>query len=340
MSAVSVQSVRSEAPLFAGRRSVHNAWARAVNRVMIGLCWACAVATIVALFLILGYVVYRGITSINLDFFTKLPQGAGEAGGMRNCIAGTMVLIAMASVMGVPVGMLCGIYLAEYARENPFTHFVRLVVDVLAGIPSILIGVLAYGLVVKGWTPIEYGASGWGNALSAVPNAFVGLRNTLLPNGPSAWAGAVALGFLMCPIIARTTEEMLKLVPQALREASTGLGAARFQTLFRVVIPAASSGIITGIMLAIARVAGETAPLLLTIGLSQEPVFHFDGKGPPIDLNNNFPSLPRQIFDFASSPYPEWIKEAWAGMLVLIVIVLVMNVMVRVVTARKMQNMR
>ena len=323
------------APAFAARRSLHNAWARTVNRIMLLICWLSALVTITALFLILGYILYRGVASINVAFFTSLPRPPEYIGGMRNAIAGTFVLIVMASVFGVPVGMLCGIYLAEYARENFFTHSIRLVIDVLAGVPSILIGVLAYGLVVKGWSHIDYGGNSFDNAFDAVANAFVWLRNATFPSGPSAWAGAVALGFLMCPIIARTTEEMLKLVPQNLREASIGLGGSKFQTLFRVVIPAASSGIITGIMLAIARVAGETAPLLFTVLGSGQPIFNFTGKGPLIDLNNAFPALPLQIYNNAQSAESEWIKEAWAGMLVLIVLVLTMNIAVRIVTARK-----
>ncbi len=308
-------------------RSLHNVWARFVNRVAVLLCWTSALVTIGALFLIFGYIVYKGVWALtgleftthfpwfdfthfhlNATFFTSLPRPGDAVGGMRNCIAGTLVLIAMASVIGIPVGMLCGIYLAEYSKDNLFSHSVRLVVDVLAGVPSIIVGVLAYSLVVR-------------------------------PMGNnSAWAGAVALGFIMCPIIARTTEEMLKLVPKALREASIGLGASKFQTLFRVVIPAAASGIITGVMLSVARVAGETAPLLFTVLGSDQPIFSMNSHFPffHADLNNAFPSLTAQIYKYATSAEPEWLKEAWGGMLVLIMIVLIMNIMVRVVTAKKM----
>jgi phosphate transport system permease protein len=179
-------------------------------------------------------------------------------------------------------------------------------VDVLAGVPSILVGVLGYELVVR---PMS---------------------------GGSAWAGAVALGFMMCPIIARTTEEMLKLVPKALREASIGLGASKFQTLFRIVIPAASSGIITGVMLAVARVAGETAPLLFTVMGSDQKVFDFDSSFPFIhaDLNHQFPSLTVKIYQYAISPSADGIRQMWAGLFVLITLVLILNICVRVASTR------
>lgn len=298
---------------FTRSRSLYNTTARVVNRLVIFLCYGAALLTISALFVIFGYIVYKGFSSINLALFTELPGVPMEPGtegyrptGLRNAIAGTLTLIVMASCVGVPLGMLCGIYLAEYAKESTFGHGIRLVVDVLAGVPSIIVGVLAYELVV---VPMKTN---------------------------SAWAGAVALGFMMCPIIAKTTEEMLKLVPKALREASLGLGASRFQTLFRVVIPSASAGIITGIMLAVARVAGETAPLLFTVLGSDLPVFSFDSTFPFVhaDLNHAFPSLTVQIFKYATSPEPDWNRQAWAGMLILIVLVLVLNIAVRVVSSR------
>jgi phosphate transport system permease protein len=298
---------------FARSRNLHNTTARIVNRLVILACYAAALVSILALFMIFGYILYKGASSLSLSLFTALPGAPMEPGtegyrptGLRNCIAGTLVLIAMASCVGVPLGMLCGIYLAEYARESKLGHAIRLVVDVLAGVPSIIVGVLAYELVV---VPMKTN---------------------------SAWAGAVALGFMMCPIISKTTEEMLKLVPKALREASLGLGASRFQTLFRVVIPSASAGIITGIMLAVARVAGETAPLLFTVLGSDLPVFSFGGSFPwfHADLNHAFPSLTVQIFKYATSPEPDWNRQAWAGMLILIVMVLLLNIAVRVVSSR------
>jgi phosphate transport system permease protein len=225
---------------------------------------------------------------------------------MRNCLAGSVALIGMASCIGIPLGMLCGIYLSEYAGGSWFAHAIRLIVDVLAGVPSILVGVLGYELVAR---PM---------------------------GGPTAWAGAVALGVMMCPIIARTTEEMLKLVPNALREASIGIGASKFQTLFRVVIPGAASGIITGIMLAVARVAGETAPLLFTAGGSDQPVFQLNSKFPWFaDLDRPFPSLTVRIYQCYNSPDPNDMRQMWNGLFILILLVLVLNICVRVVSNRK-----
>jgi phosphate transport system permease protein len=299
----------ADLPAFARSRSLHNATARIVNRVIMFCCYASALVTIAALFVIFGYILYRGFSSLNLALFTELPgpPHSDHPTGLRNAITGTLVLIAMASCIGVPLGMLCGIYLAEYARDNWFSHGIRLVVDVLAGVPSIIVGLLGYELVV---VPMHTN---------------------------SAWAGAVALGFMMCPIIARTAEEMLKLVPPALREASVGLGGSKFQTLVRIVIPAASGGIITGIMLAVARVAGETAPLLFTVLGSNQPVFRFDSTFPFMHagLDHAFPSLTIKIFEYATSPENDWNRQAWAGMLILIVLVLVLNIMVRVASSRK-----
>jgi phosphate transport system permease protein len=281
----------------------YNRPARVVNALVIGFCWSAALLTIGALFYIFGYVVFKGITSVNLAFFTNLPAAADRTdGGMRNAIAGTGVLITMASCIGIPMGMLCGIFLSEYSRGGWYASFIRLVVDVLAGVPSIIVGVVVYELVVV--------------------HAKVGF---------SAWAGAAALGIMMCPIIARTTEEILKLVPQAYREASVGVGASRFQTLFRVVLPAARGGIITGIMLAVARVAGETAPLLFTALGSGQPIFSFGGGFPYVHaaLDQAFPSLTVQIFQYATTSEQEWVRQAWAGMLVLIVLVSLLNLAVR-----------
>jgi len=301
----------SPAPEYSGgftrSHNLQNTSARVANWVAVVFCYASALFAITALFLIFGYVAYKGIASMDIALFRELPPH-----GLRNCIAGTLVLIGMASCLGVPMGMLCGIYLAEYAGESYFSNFIRLVVDVLAGVPSILVGVLGYELVV-------------------VPMG-----------GNSAWAGALALGVMMCPIIARTTEEMLKLVPKALREASTGLGGSKFQTLFRIVVPAASSGIITGIMLAVARVAGETAPLLFTALGSDLPVFAFNWRFPFLhaDLNRAFPSLTVKIYQYANSPEPDLLKQLWAAMLILIALILVLNVCVRVISARKQMAMK
>ncbi len=302
--AIQIPSPPQDAGGFARSRSLSNTTARLTNTLVKAFCYISATLTIGALFLIFGFVVYKGFSVMDLALFTNLPTDRPP--GLRNAIAGTLMLIVMASAIGVPLGMLCGTYLAEFASENWFTHGLRLVIDILAGIPSIIVGILAYELVV------------------------VPMKTS------SAWAGAVALGFMMCPIISKTTEEMLRLVPKNLREASIGLGASQFQTLTRIVIPAGSTGIITGVMLAVARVAGETAPLLFTVGDTPLPVFSFDSSFPFLhaDLGHTFPSLTVKIYTYSQS-----IDDAsylqWSGMLLLILLVLTLNIAVRVVSARR-----
>ncbi len=290
---------------FSRQENFHGRLARFTNRAVMTLCCLAAISTILLLFSIFGYIVWQGLSNIHWSLFTRLPAPTDEVGGMRNSIAGTLVLIALGSALGIPVGLLSGIYLAEYARESLLNHGIRLVIDVLASVPSILVGVLASQLVV---VPMGHN---------------------------SAWAGAVALGFMMCPIVARTTEEMLKLVPRSLREASIGLGGSKFQTLAKVILPAASAGIITGIMLAVARVAGETAPLLFTTMDSDQPVFSHSASFPYfMEVNSTFPTLTAHIFKYATSGEPAWINEAWGGMLVLISMVLLLNLAVRVTIHR------
>lgn len=291
---------------FTRSRSLHNRFSRLANGIAVGFCWVAALITITSLFAILGYILYRGISSMSWQLFTNLPSDTRTladgttvpAPGMRNCIEGTLILIGLASAIGVPVGMACGIYLAEFAKGGWFSQTIRLVVDVLSGVPSILVGVLASVLFVR---PFQQN---------------------------SAWAGAAALAFIMCPIVSRTTEEMLQLVPKALREASIGLGASRAQTLFRVVLPAASGGVITGIMLAVARVAGETAPLIFTV-LGWNYAITWSR------LNESFPALTLKIYEYSSQDDPEAVKLAWSGMLILILLVLSLNITVRVLSSRK-----
>jgi phosphate transport system permease protein len=293
---------------FTRSRSLHNATARFTNKLVIALCCVSAFLAIGALFLILGYVLYKGFANLDPALFTNLPRD--HPAGLRNAIAGTMTLILMASCIGVPLGMACGTYLAEFAADTWFAHGIRIVIDVLAGVPSIIVGILAYELVA-----VRTGSS-------------------------SAYAGAVALGFMMCPIISKTTEEMLRLVPKALREASIGLGASKFQTLVRVVIPAASAGIITGIMLAVARVAGETAPLLFTVGDSSLAIFSFNSRFPFLhaDLAHPFPSLTVKIFIYSGMIDDRWSYQAWSGMLILITLVVALNVCVRIAGSRRKFN--
>jgi phosphate transport system permease protein len=268
---------------------------------MFGLCVLFTAIIITILALVVGYLVSIGYKSVDLAFFLKdpIPPGAeGSPGGMRNGIVGTLILIGLASVVGIPVGMFTGIYLAEYSSNSIMASPVRFIADVLTGVPSIVVGILGYELLV-------------------VPLGRFGLKY----NG---WAGALALAFIMVPLVARTTEEMLLLVPRSYREASVALGATKARTILKVVLPAAAGSVITGIMLAIARVAGETAPLLFTALGSR-----FLTKNP----NLPFPSLTVQIYHDAMEPYKEQNRLAWAGILILLLLIFVLNVIVRV-TAR------
>lgn len=272
--------------------SLYISWSRGYSRFMFGLCIAFTVAIIIVLGLVTGYLVSKGAGSLSLDFFTHLPipSNVGDTIGMKSPVIGTIILIGLASVVGVPLGMLTGIYLSEYSANSFIAGPTRFICDVLTGVPSIVVGILGYELVVR---PI-------GNY-----------------NG---YAGAFALAFIMVPIIARTTEEMLRLVPNSYREASIALGATKARTILTVVLPAATGSVITGIMLAIARVAGETAPLLFT-ALGVELL--------TVNPAQPFPSLTVEIFKFANSPEPAQQKAAWAGMLVLIALIFVLNIGIR-----------
>jgi len=264
---------------------------------MFSLCVLFTAIIISILGLVVGYLVSIGYKSVDADFFTKLPVPAGAEGypgGMYNGIIGTLILIGMASVVGIPIGMLTGIYLAEYSSESIAAAPVRFIADVLTGVPSIVVGILGYELLV-------------------VPMGHF--------NG---YAGSLALAFIMIPLVARTTEEMLLLVPRSYREASVALGATKARTILKVVLPAAAGSVITGIMLSIARVAGETAPLLFTALGSR-----FLETNP----KNPFPSLTKQIYDNAMSPYKEQNRLAWAGILILLLLIFVLNLIVRL-TAR------
>lgn len=272
-----------------------NRLARITSGLAVLFCIACALLALTVLFLIIWFLVARGVGGLSWNLFTKLPGPVGSPIGMKNCIVGTMILICISSAIGVPIGMLCGVYLGEYSRGGWFGHAIRLLVDVIAGTPSIVVGVLGYELIV-------------------VPAGHF-----------SGWAGSVALAFMMCPIVARTTEDMLKLVPKAYREGSIGMGASRSQTLFRVVLPAARAGVITGVMLGVARVAGETAPLLFTALGNDQMV---------VNPNRPFPSLTLEIFKYATSAEDEWRRQAWAGMLVLVSLVLMFSAAVRFFTRR------
>lgn len=268
---------------------------RTLNVLMLGLTAVCAAVTVAALVFILAYLVYQGGSSLSGDFFTKLPTPVGETGGgMANALLGSAKLLALAAVIGIPLGFMAGLYIAEFASPGP-AFALRYATDLLNGVPSIVIGIFAYTLVVL---PMRH---------------F------------STLAGGVALGIMMLPVTVRGTEEFLRAVPGSFREASLALGATKWMTIARVVVPAASRGILTAIMLGLARVAGETAPLLFTA------------------LNNRFwshgwteptSSLPVMIFTYAIAPYEDWHRQAWAAALVLLGVVLAANVGARVLIRR------
>jgi phosphate transport system permease protein len=268
---------------------------RLIERTMFGVtCAATALALGVLLFL-LGYLAYQGGSSLSWDFFTKLPAPVGETGGgMANAIVGTGKLLLVAALVGVPIGFLGGVYLSEFGR-GPLAFAVRYSADVLNGVPSIVIGMTVYALVV-------------------------------IPVGHfSTAAGGVALGFMMIPVALRTTEEFLRLVPDSLREAALALGAPRWVTIVKVVIPAGLRGIMTGIILSLARVAGETAPLLFTA---------LNNRYWSPGWSNPSASLPVMIYTYAIAPYEDWHRQAWAAGLVLLTLVLGANVVARVIMHR------
>jgi phosphate transport system permease protein len=268
-----------------------------MNHLVTGLAVLSTAIVLVPLVAILGYLLYKGASSLNLAFFTHVPAPVGESGGgMANAIVGSGIILGVASAIGIPLGIAAGVYLAEYGRGSLLGGAVRFTADVLNGVPSIVMGIAAYGLIV-----VHYKFS--------------------------ALAGGVALAIMMVPTIARTTEEMLATVPHMLREAALGLGIPKWRTIVSVSLRTATPGIITGCMLAFARVAGETAPLLFTA------------------LGNNFwnfnvmqpmAALPLQIYTYALSPYDEWHRLAWAGALVLIVLIMVSVTLVRIFANRGM----
>ncbi|HUB24551.1 MAG TPA: phosphate ABC transporter permease PstA [Tepidisphaeraceae bacterium] len=304
--------------------SAHNSQSRFVSGVMYAACVICTVVILSLLVLVTAYLVSIGWQSLHWSFFTQdpIPLGLpGAPGGMRNAVLGTLMLIALASIVGVPMGVLTGIYLSEYQAGAVFTRPVRFVCDVLAGVPSIVVGVLGYALLVAP------AAAGW---FSHIP-VFSEISSF---NG---WAGALALAFIMIPIIARTTEEMLSLVPSSYREASVALGATKASTIIKVVLPSATASIVTGVMLAIARVAGETAPLLFTALNSDFMPVEINRHFPFIHplLGQPFPSLTVTAFNYARDIDPDRQKLAWAGILVLIMLVFAVNLSVRLATRRR-----
>lgn len=267
---------------------------RITDKVMTGAAVLTVLIVLAPLVAIFGYVVYRGVGSINWAFLTQTPKPVGEAGGgMANAIVGSALILGIASIVGVPFGVGAGIYLAEFG-QNRFGSAIRFTADVLNGVPSIVIGIVAWSILVRG-------------------------------RGFSALAGGLALAIMMVPTISRTTEEMLLLVPQALREAAYGLGVPCWRTTLSIVLRTATSGVITGIMLAFARIAGETAPLLFTALGNSFWNLHY---------NQPTAALPLQIYVYANSPYDDWHRQAWAGSLVLIFLIVSSVAAVRYVVRR------
>jgi phosphate transport system permease protein len=274
---------------------------RSVNALMSWLAAAAAGLVVLPLLLIFAFLLWQGASAVNVDFFTHLPKPVGEVGGgMANAIVGTLVLLTLAAIIGLPVGILGGLYLAE-SRDRRLPWLARFLADVLNGVPSIVVGIFAYTVIV------------------------LPMRRF------SALAGAFALAVIMLPIVVRTSEELVRLVPASLHEAALALGIPQWKVLLRVVLPTARAGIVTGVMVAIARVAGETAPLLFTAFGNR---FWHQGLDQPIA------ALPLQIFAYAIAPYDDWHRQAWAGALVLIGLVFVASLAARVVTSGRFTGVR
>ncbi len=270
-------------------------WRNLLNNIMLSLTAVCTFLTVATLFFILGYLVWNGGKSLNWAFFTELPKSPGEiGGGMANAIVGSMKLVSLASLIGIPIGVMAGIYLSEFGGKT-FPFLIRYVADLLNGVPSIVVGIVAFALLVR---PLK---------------RF------------SAWAGAVALAIMLIPVVVRNTEQFLQGVPVSLREGALSLGASKWRTIVTVVVPASLSGILTGIILGVARIAGETAPLIFTSFGNQ---FWSSGFDQPTS------ALPVMIYNYAISPYEDWHRQAWAAGLVLLGLVLICNIAARAVLAR------
>jgi len=270
-------------------------WRRGLSHAIIVLCGLAVIVALIPLALILFYVVSQGVTSLNLAFFTQMPKPVGETGGgMSNAIVGSLIVTGLGALFAIPIGIMSGIYAAEYAGTR-IASAARFAADTLNGVPSIVIGVFVYSIAVLPFRRF------------------------------SALAGGLALGVMMIPLIMRTTEELLRLVPSTLREGALALGATRGRAVFTVVVPAALPGILTGILLALARIAGETAPLLFT---ALNNAFWNTNVTQPIS------TLTVQIFTYAIAPYEDWHRQAWAGALVLVTMVLMCSLLARFATAR------
>ncbi|WP_127714187.1 phosphate ABC transporter permease PstA [Halobacteriovorax sp. HLS] len=259
-----------------------------------------ALVTILPLFMIVSFVIKMGASSLNLDFFTQLPKPVGESGGgMRHAIIGTLYIVCLASILSIPIGLLCGIYLSEF-KKGKVASLLRFAIDLLTGVPSIVVGIFAYLMIV---VPFK---------------------------GFSAMAGGVALSIIILPIVCRSSEEILKLTPNHIREAGLALGLPRWKVIFFIIVRSNFSSLITGIMLAISRAAGETAPLLFTA---------FGNMYLSYEIDSPMASLPVQIYNYAISPFDDWQRQAWAGAFVLIILVLGINLLARTIFGfKKIRN--
>jgi len=267
-----------------------------VDQTMVALCWTAVVLAAIPLVAVLIYVTSQGIHRFDLNFFTHVPAPVGDAtGGMANSLVGTIELVLIASAVGIPVGILAGIYLAEFGKSGKFAWAVRFTADVLSGVPSIVTGIAAYTLIVR---PMHH---------------F------------SAWAGGVALGTMMIPMITRTTEELVKMVPRSVRESALALGIPEWKTILGVVVTTARNGILMGVLLSLSRIAGETAPLLFTA---------FNNNFWSTSPNQPTASLTVQIFTYAISPFDDWHDQAWTGALTLLLLVVGVNLLARIFVKR------
>jgi phosphate transport system permease protein len=269
---------------------------RITNKIVMLLAWAAAISGMFILALILGTLLYRGFGGLNLAVFTQTTPPPGAAGGLLNAIYGSVVMTLLGTAVGTPIGILAGTYMAEYGRGTWLTSIVRFINDVLLSAPSIVIGLFVYEVMV-----VRMGHN-------------------------SAWAGGVALALLVLPVVVRTTEDMLLLVPDTMREASSALGSPRWVVIVKITYRAAKAGMLTGVLLAVARITGETAPLLFTA---------LNNQFMSTDMNAPMANLPVVIFQFALSPYPEWQKLAWTGALLITITVLLLNIVARTLTTSK-----
>jgi len=294
---MSVAEIRDQYDITAGSSNLRRR--RRTEKAVSAVAILSALFAVMLLALVLGTVLFKGISQIDMDFFTKPAALFGEKGGIADALIGSALIVAMATILAVPIAILVAIYIAEYAGPKAASFF-RVMLDVLNGVPAIIVGIFIYGMLVVG-------------------------------HGQSSVYGAMALAILMIPMVARATQEILELVPRHLREASLALGMPRWRTVYSIVLPTAIGGILTGVVIAVARVAGETAPLLFTSSITQNQI--------SFDVHNALPTLPIRIFTLSESPSPDDQAAAWAAALVLIAFVLVMNIVAKTIAGRKRKSL-